>query len=375
MAKLQENLSEEELRLFDDCVVIYENGKLNGVNLALGRGKTELSEEKSLQNAKMTRLFEEKRSFLHACRAEDFEEAGLKVLRVDDQFLKCVRDATSRIIVPPQTSAGNSEVLLMNAMWWYHAVEALGPGAAGHVIATMPQELGQTKSVLLEAMLDRPFIQRFGHAWRRSGFARLDVPHKLAAGLMLTDAPKYTKMPWRAVSISVPDGLCEPIRRLWVIEQKDEGGEYPYVVSAVAANGIITGTRNNRLIEDLTDERAQLLECYVRGVLLCVTDAKSCHVGKHGRGPSKKRSGPVAGELYRIGDTIEIDFRSAVQEVWSGEKREGPKVQFVVRGHWRNQACGPGRTERRETWIRPFWKGDSELRVLLRRHELKDVST
>jgi hypothetical protein len=224
-------------------------------------------------------------------------------------------------------------------------------------------------------MLDRPVIQAFGHAWRKSGFARLDVPHKLAAGLMFTDAPKYIKMPWRAVSIAVPDGLCEPVRRLWVYEKKDEGGEQPSIVSAVAANGIITGTTKNRLI-DITDEQAQLLECYVRGVLLCVTDAKSCHVGKHGRGSSKgKRSGPIAGELYRIGDTIEIDFRSAVQEVWSGEKRAGPKVQFVVRGHWRNQACGPGRAERRETWIRPFWKGDSEMRVLLRRHELKDVST
>jgi hypothetical protein len=375
MTKLKDNFSEEELSLFEDCIVIYEKGAIKGVNIPLG-GATELNEKKFLQHEKILRLFEKKKGFLSACCAEDFEEEGVKVLRVDDQFLTRVREATSRIITPSQTSAGNAEVLMMNAMWWYHAVDALGPGASGHVMATMQHELGPAKLGLLDAMLDSQNVQTFGRAWRRSGFARLDVPHKLAAGLMLTDAPKYTKMPWEAVSISVPDGLCEPIRRLWVIEQKDGGGEYPYVVSAVAANGIITGTRNNRLIEDLTDERAQLLECYVRGVLLCVTDAKSCHAGKHGRSSSKgKRSGPVAGELYRIGDTIEIDFRSAVQEVWSGEKREGPKVQFVVRGHWRNQACGPGRSERRETWIRPFWKGDSEMRVLLRRHGLKDVST
>jgi hypothetical protein len=31
--------------------------------------------------------------------------------------------------------------------------------------------------------------------------------------------------------------------------------------------------------------------------------------------------------------------------------------RFVVRGHWRNQAVGPGRLERRLTWIQPFWKG------------------
>jgi hypothetical protein len=33
------------------------------------------------------------------------------------------------------------------------------------------------------------------------------------------------------------------------------------------------------------------------------------------------------------------------------------RSRFTVSGHWRNQAHGPGRTERRPTWIKPFWKG------------------
>jgi hypothetical protein len=32
----------------------------------------------------------------------------------------------------------------------------------------------------------------------------------------------------------------------------------------------------------------------------------------------------------------------------------------VVRGHWRDQPCGPGRAERRRKWIAPFWKGPKE---------------
>ncbi len=29
-----------------------------------------------------------------------------------------------------------------------------------------------------------------------------------------------------------------------------------------------------------------------------------------------------------------------------------------VRGFWRNQACGPGLSERKHIWIRPFLRGE-----------------
>lgn len=32
-------------------------------------------------------------------------------------------------------------------------------------------------------------------------------------------------------------------------------------------------------------------------------------------------------------------------------------ARFVVRGHWRNQPCGPGLTERKLLWIKPYYKG------------------
>ena len=33
------------------------------------------------------------------------------------------------------------------------------------------------------------------------------------------------------------------------------------------------------------------------------------------------------------------------------------RARFTVRGHWRNQAHGPGRALRMRKWIAPFWKG------------------
>jgi hypothetical protein len=33
---------------------------------------------------------------------------------------------------------------------------------------------------------------------------------------------------------------------------------------------------------------------------------------------------------------------------------------WIVRGHWRQQACGPGMSERKILWIDPFVKGDPD---------------
>lgn len=32
-------------------------------------------------------------------------------------------------------------------------------------------------------------------------------------------------------------------------------------------------------------------------------------------------------------------------------------IRFIVRGHWRNQPCGPGLTERKLIWVKPYYKG------------------
>jgi hypothetical protein len=46
------------------------------------------------------------------------------------------------------------------------------------------------------------------------------------------------------------------------------------------------------------------------------------------------------------------------------------KSRFIVRGHYRNQACGPGRTQHRWKWISPFWKGPTAGEQLLRTYDV-----
>lgn len=46
------------------------------------------------------------------------------------------------------------------------------------------------------------------------------------------------------------------------------------------------------------------------------------------------------------------------------------KTRFVVRGHWRNQACGKNLAERKQRWIQPHWKGPKDGEVIARTYKV-----
>ena len=48
-----------------------------------------------------------------------------------------------------------------------------------------------------------------------------------------------------------------------------------------------------------------------------------------------------------------------------------PGVRFMVRGHWRNQAHGPGRAERKLIRIEPFWKGPDMAEAVSRIYRMR----
>ena len=60
------------------------------------------------------------------------------------------------------------------------------------------------------------------------------------------------------------------------------------------------------------------------------------------------------------------------------EQREFYRTEgyLIVRGHWRQQACGEGRLERRRKWIQPFWKGpDGAAEVVERTYSMDKPET
>jgi hypothetical protein len=57
-------------------------------------------------------------------------------------------------------------------------------------------------------------------------------------------------------------------------------------------------------------------------------------------------------QVYIVGGGVKL---AREYEAAQGDRKL--LVRFRVRGHFRNQACGEGRLERRLTWIAPHWKG------------------
>lgn len=76
---------------------------------------------------------------------------------------------------------------------------------------------------------------------------------------------------------------------------------------------------------------------------------------------------------WTIGRAVKIDkeVREAATEVAAGgTKREGTKVRFIVRGHFRNQACGVGRLDRKRIYIKPHWHGPVGAEAADRKYEV-----
>jgi len=68
---------------------------------------------------------------------------------------------------------------------------------------------------------------------------------------------------------------------------------------------------------------------------------------------------------WTIGREVKLprELRMAAREYAARGRSESNRAQWRLRsrhsvcGHWRNQACGPHHSERRRTWISPYWKG------------------
>jgi len=75
--------------------------------------------------------------------------------------------------------------------------------------------------------------------------------------------------------------------------------------------------------------------------------------------------------LYEVGNEVKLErtlrdaarafcMSGAAHKKWKLDKR------FIVRGHWKRQACGAERSERRLVFVAPYWKGPADAPVLAR---------
>ena len=79
-------------------------------------------------------------------------------------------------------------------------------------------------------------------------------------------------------------------------------------------------------------------------------------------GASKGARRFLAKKREQLRSTVKIGFNTTyIQKADprnSGGNETGRHVRLhLVRGHWKNQPCGPRNSERRIVWIRPYWAG------------------
>lgn len=285
-------------------------------------------------------------------------------------------------------------------------------GIRDEVLESVSKRMGAYKFLLTESRED------FGREWEKSAFARLSLGHKVGAALALTSAPDdEVKAPWGAWSLQVPDHLI-PIEG----EREEKTVTVPVEAKAALRSVLESGAPDledrRQAILDAIDELPppacdiqrvfclgsepafalartestksfvvlshhgrekppvwwELLRNLVKGACIVLEGAEPKVPPRGGKwsSPLRGKNGPPEGVQYELGKEVAIDLRQELRRVLGGS-REGasPAVQFLVRGHWRNQAHGEGRALRRRQWIEPFWKGPEEARALLRGHAVK----
>lgn len=88
----------------------------------------------------------------------------------------------------------------------------------------------------------------------------------------------------------------------------------------------------------------------------------------------RQRMGRVASK-----EPIIIDVGKSVRPAVEFSQELGSQyelaVRYVVRGHWRQQPCGPGGKDRKLTWIAPYWKGPEWAEVVQRDYLVMDSQT
>lgn len=143
-------------------------------------------------------------------------------------------------------------------------------------------------------------------------------------------------------------------------------------------SGISVHLANNNLHSilfiNLEDELGRLMAVAAR-VYMCVlcelqttNDVRRRDVIRKLRVSGVKEKIGVQTEEYTISRPITINMIQAAKNYISKGARFSCKSRWMVRGHWRRQAHGPGRKKRKLVFVEPHWKGPECGSILVRPH-------
>ena len=251
--------------------------------------------------------------------------------------------------------------------------------------------------------------------WAQFGMPTLKLTEKQAASFAISNVDYSSldewKLPWKAFLMPVPNGIlsCDgaPVRAVSVYQANTAAttaaglprrldGGYIFRVDAgsCAKDSIslwIRGRTENfkQLLEGKLDEDPDTLpvsdaEYTARrlGVTMLINAVSFINHGyepvqlehkkqKKGRRASRLQPKPTS---YKLDVPVSIDVTKHVRQYMCGTLEEKMyTVRWLVRGHYRQQAYGPGRSQRKRVWIEPFWKGPEAANMKAKDYKLKET--
>lgn len=209
--------------------------------------------------------------------------------------------------------------------------------------------------------------------WGRTGHNVFELTHALAVGLALTDAPddavEASPLPFPAMVLRVPPGVLafdaeRWVDTVWLLEfdaEADNGARSVEEIVTVRQREVVALHDGEALADDAPEQAA--VRNLVSNFLLWLEATGGHRAHKQDKIPprlaeKRARSGETWPRewVFGRGVTIAPEMKRAAAER-QGVAGWKVRARFIVRGHWRNQAHGPGRTQRTRKWIQPFWKG------------------
>jgi len=242
--------------------------------------------------------------------------------------------------------------------------------------------------------------------WVKAGLSTIRLTEDLSAALALTDVNDVPfedwKWPFSTFVIHVPYGFWvtnTPLGKDSVVmilatkslssdgglmgQQIMFGRDGSATFSQVPLEGFDTIGDWFSAVEEINRDQTSISDTYeldatdqqnmnegwklVVNTCLYMTERRGVHVVKHTTKSARKRAdkkglstgGP---DVWILGQEVKLDRR--VIEAAKTRAIGGPawrvNAQFVVHGHWRNQAYGPGYSLHREKFIEPYFKGQGK---------------
>jgi hypothetical protein len=266
-------------------------------------------------------------------------------------------------------------------------------------------DLQVAEVVAKDDRLDAP-TGHFAALWAVHAFQRMTTSHTFASALMCTDVDAVSladvEDQWRAWMIMVPNGML-PVPEMQKLGQV----EFTRIAVAVYDAGAWmqlcafpdAGTRIEAVVStafggtslaDMLTQQSEPIDTpggrievvakrLVAGLLLSLQNREAVRSrdvqARHGR-PGRDEGEP-AHRVVMVGHPLKIDCREAVSNyIATGHAKRGgsgslPQVQWIVRGHYRQQVYGPRRLGRKTIWIKPHWKGRADAPILSRAKHLE----